>query len=165
MSITPWNKLSEEIVHENPWWVYKIKKFIAHHGEEVDYHISSGRGFSLIIGVDADGKIPMVKQWRPTIERESLEFPAGCIESGQKPLQCAKEEFAQEAGLVAYNMQSLGKQSVFIGRSDSEMHIFLAYNLIQATDAKPDKNEQFEHFLLTPQKIEEKISSGEIHDS
>ncbi len=165
MSLTPWKKVSEKIVHQNPWWIYKLAKFIAHHGREVDYHIVSTRGFSAVVGVDENGLIPMIRQWRCCIDKESLEFPAGGIEKDQTAIQCAKEEFAQEVGLVAYNLDEIGILSIDAAHSDGKMHIYIASDLISAEDVRPDANEEFEQLRLSPDEIDKRIETGEIHNS
>jgi len=47
---------------------------------------------------EKDGKIPLVKQYRPAAKRDFWELPAGFVERGETPLRCIKREFSEEVG-------------------------------------------------------------------
>jgi ADP-ribose pyrophosphatase len=48
-----------------------------------------------------DGKVLLVRQYRAPIDKEIWELPAGTIEPGEEPLECAKRELEEETGYRA----------------------------------------------------------------
>ena len=71
----------------------------------------------------------MVDLYRFSIRSMSLEFPAGLINAGEKPLEAAKRELEEEAGINAKKFTYLGWQYAFIGMSSDKAHIFLAEDI------------------------------------
>ena len=46
-----------------------------------------------------DDKILLVKQFRPAINKETLEIPAGKLEYGEDPMACGLRELNEETGM------------------------------------------------------------------
>ena len=53
-------------------------------------------GAVAILPVDEDGWVWLVQQYRKPLERVLLEIPAGTLEPGEKPLDCAVRELHEE---------------------------------------------------------------------
>lgn len=163
MSLTPWKKIRSEVVAENPWWKYRKDTLIAPNGEEHEYHYMSDLGGVMIVAINDEGKIPLVRQYRPIFDRESLEFPAGGIEVGGDPLEAAHRELAEETDWAAKEMKLVGSVAVTPGRADTIEHVFVAKKLYKKpTDADP--TEEFEVIWRTPEEIDQMINSQEIND-
>lgn len=162
MSLTPWKKLREEVIYKNPWWEYRKAVFLAPHGREQDYHYLSSSGAVAIVAVTAEGKIPLVRQYRPLFGVESLEFPMGGRGKDQ-PLEGAKRELAEETGLVARSWHAFPEVYVSNGLSDEVMFVFVAWDL-SVTASVPDDVEEFEQGLYTPDEIDALVQTGEIAD-
>ena len=54
-----------------------------------------------VLAVTKDQRIPLVRQYRPVLERESLELPGGLLDMGQSPEETVLIELKQETGLIA----------------------------------------------------------------
>src|SRR5581483_1939803 len=57
-------------------------------------------GAVVIVAVDADDRVALVRQLREATRRVLLELPAGTLEPGEDPLETAKRELAEETGLT-----------------------------------------------------------------
>lgn len=55
-----------------------------------------------------DGSTVLVRQWRYPWRATSWEVPAGTMEDGEDPLDCARRELAEEAGIEADRWDGLG---------------------------------------------------------
>ena len=53
-----------------------------------------------ILPVDDEGNCYMVRQFRDPFSRQLLEIPAGKLEYGEDPLDCAVRELGEETGNV-----------------------------------------------------------------
>lgn len=85
----------------------------------------------------------LIRQFRPAIDREILEFPAGTIDPPEPPLACAKRELSEETGLQAGQWIELGNFFLAPGYSSEFMHIFLAEAAEdEPAGAHPESNEE-----------------------
>ncbi len=162
MTLTPWKKLSEEVLAENPYWKYCKAVFATIDGKQHDYFYVQSRGAATIIGITDEGKIPLVNQYRPLVGRESLEFPMGGRD-GQEPLVAARREFAEEAKMQARHFELVGTHIACNGILTEDQAVYVAWDLTQV-ESEQDETEEFEHFLMTPGEIDLAIAEGRIDD-
>ncbi len=109
-------------------------------GKERAYDLVQHPDSVAIVPVDREGKIYFVSQYRIGAESELLELPAGVMEAGETPLECAKREVREEIGMAAAEMQELGGFYLAAGYANEYMTVFLATGLYEAPLA-PDADE------------------------
>ena len=73
----------------------------------------------------------MVKQYRYAVQKEIYELPAGRLEKGEDPFECAKRELEEECGLVADTWESLGFIYSSPGILSEKLYLYKATNLKQ----------------------------------
>ena len=86
-------------------------------------------GAVTIFPIDEDGNVWFVEQYRHATGGELLERPAGTMEEGEDPLECAQREIQEEIGMAAGNFVKLGDFYMLPGYSTEYMHIYLATDL------------------------------------
>lgn len=79
----------------------------------------------------AGNDLLLVKQYRYAIDREILEIPAGKLEPGELPENCAQRELREETGYQG-RLTYLGKFYSTPGFSDEIIYLFSAEELIWA---------------------------------
>jgi ADP-ribose pyrophosphatase len=82
-----------------------------------------------VLPVDGEGFCYMVRQFRYPFSRQLLEIPAGKLEYGEDPLECAVRELSEETGLEAEEMIPLGRCLTSPGFSSEVLHLYLARGL------------------------------------
>lgn len=160
MALTPWKKLSVEVLQENPYWRYCKAKFIGPTGKELEYFFCETKGAAQVIAVDKDGKLPLVKQFRPLFGVEGIEFPMGGT-NGEDPRTAALREFAEEAKLTPGQLEHVGKFSACNGILTEVCDVFVAWDL-EDVRAEHDAEEEFEHLRVTPEEVDAMIADGRI---
>ena len=75
-------------------------------------------GASMIIPMLEDGSVILERQYRHPLRRNFLEFPAGKLNPGESPYNCAKRELIEETGYEAQFWKKLGRFNNAIGYSD-----------------------------------------------
>ena len=81
-----------------------------------------------IVAVDG-GLIVVVRQTRAGAEGRTLELPAGSIEEGESPEECAARELVEECGLTAGTWRKLGEFWAAPDYSTEYVHAFEATEL------------------------------------
>lgn len=105
----------------------------------------------------------VVSQFRYPVAKETIEFPAGKIDPGEKPVETAHRELAEETGYRAGRLTRLIEFAPSLGYSDEIIHIFVATEL-EPLDMKPDEKEISRVEPMKLSRIKEMIMAGEIID-
>src|SRR3989338_1332073 len=156
-------KLSEEIIHTNPWWTCKHDVYEMPNGETGDYYYGETPGNAMIIPVLADDKIALILQFRYLQQKESIEFPCGGIRDGEAPIDTAKRELLQETGYEATDFIKIGTFQALNGMVLDECHLFLAEATEQRAQS-PDASEEIEVIYRRPDEVEQMVQRNEIWD-
>jgi ADP-ribose pyrophosphatase len=109
-------------------------------------------------------RVAVVRQWRHATGAELLEIPAGTLEPDEAPLETARRELAEEAGLVAASWEDGPRFFTAPGFCTELMHVYLATGL-SPTAAGGDEDEQIEASWLGLADALNAIDSGEIADA
>jgi ADP-ribose pyrophosphatase len=121
-------------------------------------------GAVVILPVDHDGLIVVLKQFRPALMRTIYELPAGTLEPGEEPELCARRELAEEIGQAAARWVSLGQLYPAPGFCDEVQHLFFATDLSDSRAAM-DEHEVIEPERMTVAEVEAAVASGEFMDA
>ncbi|AKI97219.1 NUDIX domain-containing protein [Kosmotoga pacifica] len=131
-------------------------------GSESYREVVRHKGAVAVVPVFED-KVVLVKQFRFPVNEELLEIPAGKLEEGEDPYDCAIRELKEETGFVAQEIQKIGELYTSPGFSDEKIHIFLA-RVVPYGEPEPDFGEFIEKVELPFQDIVKLIISGKILD-
>ncbi len=117
-----------------------------------------------IVAIDSEDNVVMVRQFRKPVEGVLLEIPAGVIELGEEPQQCALRELEEETGYMAGKMERIGGFYSSPGYSTEFLHLFLATDL-QRGSTRPDEDEIIEVVSIPWEQILGLIVAGEVCDA
>lgn len=121
-------------------------------------------GAVVILPVCDNGDILLIHQYRAVINDYIWELPAGSLEFGEDPLECAKREIQEETGFKADKWLFLGNQYPLPGNSNEIQYLYLAEEL--TTNKKDgDADEIITVHRKSVQEIEEMIKIGEFNDA
>jgi len=117
-----------------------------------------------ILVIKDDGNVVFVRQYRHAVGAEVLELPAGIVDAGETPLECAVRELEEETGLIAGKMELMLKFYTSVGFCDEAVYIYLASELSQGTQ-NFDEEERIELEEYPFDTAVEMIFDGRIVDS
>ncbi len=86
-------------------------------------------GSTGIVPINADGTVIMTCQYRHAVGEYLLEIPAGTIETGESPLECARRELEEETGFLAQEFIEIAKIHIIPAYSDERIYVYLARDL------------------------------------
>lgn len=133
-------------------------------GRETRLEIIEHGGSVVIIPIDENGKILLVRQYRHATGKNLLELPAGTLDEDEEPEACAAREIREETGRAAGSLKKLGEFYLAPGYSDEFMFVYLATEL---SDSPLDPDDD-EFLSLETVPIAEAIrmaERGEIPDA
>lgn len=107
-------------------WVELVEKEVqlAPDGAAETFHFVTQKAYVGVFGQTVDGRIPIVRQYRPCVEKYTWEFPAGTLEDGESPEEAARRELLEETGTVATDLLYLGNFYPDTGRLQVDSHAF-----------------------------------------
>lgn len=132
-------------------------------GKTPSYDLVVHPGAVVILPIDPDGNILFVKQWRLGAEADLLELPAGTLEDGEPPIECASREIREEIGLAAGELKLIGEFYLTPGYSNEYLYIFLARELTPAPLAQ-DEDELIEVIKIPIEEAYQMAAAGQIKD-
>lgn len=163
MDLTEKLKRSQKVYEGKLLHVYRDVVTLSSGAEEVR-EIIRHPGAAVIAARRADGRFVLVRQYRHPIGRETLEFPAGRMDPGEDPLDCARRELEEETGYSAAGWRELFTMHPAPGYTDELLHIYLAEDL-QDGQNHPDDDEQVAVTEAGLDELLEWIREGKITDS
>jgi 8-oxo-dGTP pyrophosphatase MutT (NUDIX family) len=117
-------------------------------------------------GAAAEPRIALVSQWRYTLGKVSLEIPTGGSEAGERLLDAAKRELAEEVGVAAGGWVPAGTIDNSNGVTTDVSHIFIARALTPLPGGQVRQgDEEIEVVWLPFSEAVAKVLAGEITES
>lgn len=120
-------------------------------------------GAVVVLPVLDDGRILMERQFRYPLDRVFIEFPAGKIDAGEDPLDCAKRELEEETGYAAREWQFVCTIHNAIAYSDEFLNLYLARGLT-AGERKLDDGEFLDIYTASLDELVAGVKNGSITD-
>lgn len=121
-------------------------------------------GAAAMIPIDEEGRIIYVRQYRHSARAMTLEIPAGTIEKGEDPYDCAMREIQEETSYKCNDMKLLFTMYSAIGFCTEKLYIYLCENL-EKGEFHMDDDEFITIERYTPEESVEMIYNGKICDS
>jgi ADP-ribose pyrophosphatase len=121
-------------------------------------------GSAAVVPLFEDNAVLMERQYRHAVKAYLLEIPAGTMEPGELPLDCARRELEEETGYVAEEFVELSQVLILPAYSDEKIHVYLARDLT-LTLQNLDKDEIIDVEKYPIADTMRMIDKGQISDA
>ena len=133
-------------------------------GQAAPREIVVHKGAAAVVPVYEDGTTLLVRQHRVSVDRVTLEIPAGKLDSwGEDPYDCAVRELEEETGLKAERFTLLTSVLTTPGFCTEKIAIYLAQGLTQG-ETHPDEDEFLGLVRMPLDEAIELVMRGDIRD-
>jgi ADP-ribose pyrophosphatase len=156
--------LSTNVLHRYRIFAIVQQELQLSSGRTVVRQVVQHPGAVVIIPQLADSRLMLIAQYRFAVGETLLEFPAGTLEPGEAPMDCARRELIEETGYRAEHWRALGIMYPSPGYCDETQHLFVATGLVPE-HAAGDEDEIIEVKRLTAQEVERAIADGALVDA
>ncbi len=114
----------------------------------------------IVLASTEQGEILVIRQFRPALNKMTLELPSGGIDDGETPEQAAVRELYEETGYQAGEVALLIDGYIFLNRSDARTYAFYAEKVVK--DTAFEAKENIKVIPLSPVHYKRMLLSGEI---
>ncbi len=121
----------------------------------------------VIVPMEDDGRVVLIRQYRAALGRELWEVPAGSIDEGESLEAAAARECEEEIGRAPSQVERLGAQYPTPGYCDELMNFFRVSGLHAPppdSPHKPDEDEDIAAQAFTIEEARAMVKRGEIVD-
>ena len=135
--------ISTTVVYKGDFLDVRQDEVLLPNGETAAREWINHPGAVVIVPILPNGEIALIKQFRYAAGSEFIELPAGKLDAGEDPEECALRELEEEIGYRANKIKFLANIHPAIGFTNEIMGVFLAENL-EKTEHNRDKDEFLE---------------------
>ncbi len=157
-------QLESDTIYEGRIITVRNDKVELVNGHTTQREVVEHPGGVTILPLGDDGKVYCVRQFRYPYARELLELPAGKLEKGEDPLECARRELGEETGFSADEFIYLGSGYPSPGYCQETIHIYLARGL-KSGKAHLDPDEFLNVESYTMDELVDMIMKNELRDA
>lgn len=158
-------RLNRELIVKGAIIDYYQDTILVPNGNVVKYDFIGHQGAAAVVPVRNDGKLLMVRQFRNSLDRYTLEIPAGGLNGADEPtMKAAARELEEETGYKAGNIDWLITVRTTVAFCNEKIDVYLARDLTPG-EQHLDEDEYIHVEAYTVEELCEKIFSGEIEDS
>jgi ADP-ribose pyrophosphatase len=143
----------------SPWVTLTAREVeFAQGTESQTYHSIATFDYVIVLALTPDGRIPLVRQYRPAVEDFTLEFPGGIIDTAEGAPGTASRELLEETGLPSKVVHPLGVAKNDAGRLGNRVYSYFIETEDQVPNFRPEAGVTL-HFV-TPSELVDMILSG-----
>ena len=133
-------------------------------GRQMDFEMVRHPGAAAVVPLADDGQVLLVRQYRYATGGWILEVPAGKLDGGEAPEECARREVEEETGFRPRHLEPLGWIWTSPGFTDERIWLFLARGL-EASRQELGQDEVLSLERVPFERAVAMAAGGEISDA
>ncbi len=156
--------MSVKHIYTGKFLTYNIDTVKLPNGATAELEMIRHPGASAVVPIKDDGTVVLIRQFRHAADGFIYEIPAGKLNPGEDPLECARRELEEEIGYRPGNLELLTSIYTAPGFTDEVIHIYKGTGLVKG-EQNLDADEVLEILEWPLEKAIDKIKDGTIQDA
>ncbi|MEJ2201632.1 MAG: NUDIX hydrolase [Desulfuromonadaceae bacterium] len=132
-------------------------------GRRAEFEVIHHPGGAAVLPVLDDGRVVLIRQFRPAFNGMVVEIPAGRLEPGETFEGCVRRELAEEVGYCAETLDKLGDMLPAVGFCNERIHLYVARGL-RVVPRTPEPDEFIEIMTVSLAEALSLVAAGQIPD-
>ena len=146
-----------------PWLSVSRQKIELPDGRQIDdYYQVRSPSYVEVVPVDKQGQVLLFWRYRHGARRSTLGFAGGFIEPGESPVTAARRELQEECALQSNEWADLGARVIDGNRGEAKVHVFIAWNCVDAQAIPSDDLESGDAFWVGVSELREYLEAGKF---
>ena len=162
--MTGYLPLSSRYVYRGHTIRLRVDEIALPSGRKTKREVIEHDGAVVIVAIDEEKNVLLVRQFRHAASKDLLELPAGGIDPGETAEMAARREMQEETGYIPSNLECLGGVYSAPGYTSEYLHLFLATGL-SPSRLIADDTEEIKLIKSSLSNARELIRTGEIQDA
>lgn len=159
----PFRLIDKQVLYDGTKVRLEIHHLEDDNGNRTQKEVCAHPGAVMILPFLPDGSVLLIRNRRQAVGQTLVELPAGTLEKGEAPINCAGRELIEETGYIAGRIEPLASFFTSPGILSEKMHAFAAYDL-ERTETALEVGEEIEVMPVPFAKAVEMIRDGQIVD-
>jgi ADP-ribose pyrophosphatase len=161
--------VSYRLIEKQTLFTGKKVRLEVHHleddetGKRTQREVVAHGGAVCVLPLFPNETVLLIRNRRYAVGQVLLELPAGTLEKGEDPMNCAGRELLEETGYLAGKLKSLGNFFTSPGILSEKMYAYVAYDLEQS-NAALEEGEEIELNPVPYEQAIQMIKDGRITD-
>jgi ADP-ribose pyrophosphatase len=145
----------------SPWMKVIEREVVFAQGSAPElYYAIDQQDYIAIVAITPDGRIPIVRQYRPALECFTWELPAGLVDEGEDAAETCRRELLEETGYPARAVHLLGSYAPCTARLSNRVHSFFVETGPRTAEQAPEAGIELK--LVTLSELAGLILAGEF---
>ena len=128
--------ISFRVAFSTPW--FEIEKSIPPDPSEAPYYRMTAPDGIICLPLTPAGDMVMIRQYRPSLDSETLEVPAGAIEDGEAYVNATQREVLEETGYRCGLLYPLGVGRLYLNRCTQREYLMIGLDAEPVVGAHPE---------------------------
>ena len=159
----PYRLIDKQVLYDGKKVRLEIHHLEDENGRRLRKEVCAHPGAVVILPFLADGSVVLIRNRRYAVGQTLIELPAGTLEKGEDPMNCAGRELLEETGYLAGRLEALPSFYTSPGILGEKMHAFAAYDL-EKSRAALEEGEEIEVMAVPFAQAVLMIQDGRIAD-
>ena len=159
-----YERIGRELIHKGAIIDYYQDTIKIPNGNISKWDYIKHKGAAAVVAVKEDGRLLMVRQFRNALDRETIEIPAGGLNSADEPTDiAAARELEEEAGYTADKLELLISIRTTVAFCDEKIDVYVATDL-KRSKQHLDEDEYLDVETYTIEELIQMVYDCKIQD-